>query len=53
MFLKIVRIFFRIVFKIIARIDMTGYGKIPKTGAVIVVTNHIGRLDAILGVVLA
>jgi 1-acyl-sn-glycerol-3-phosphate acyltransferase len=53
MFLRIIRIFFRIVLRIIARVNMTGYGQIPKTGAVIVVTNHIGRLDAILGVILA
>ena len=53
MFLRTIRFIFRIVLKIIARVDITGYGNIPKTGGVIVVTNHIGRLDAILGVILA
>ena len=53
MFLRTVRFVFRIVLKIIARVDMAGYGNIPKTGGAIVVTNHIGRLDALLGVILA
>jgi len=53
MFLRVIRIVFRIVFKIIARIDITGYEYIPESGGAIVVTNHIGRLDAILGVILA
>ena len=53
MFLRGIRLLFRIVFKLIARIHIEGYGHIPKTGGAIVVTNHIGRLDAILGVILA
>ncbi len=53
MFLRIVRFIFRIVLKIIARVEMSGYGNVPKTGGAIVVTNHIGRLDALLGVILA
>ena len=53
MFLRVVRIFFRIVLKIIARVNITGYGNVPETGGAIVVTNHIGRLDALLGVILA
>lgn len=53
MFLRIVRFVFRIVLKIIARTDISGYGSIPETGGAIVVTNHIGRLDALLGVILA
>lgn len=53
MFLRMVRIVLRIVLKIIARVEISGYGNIPETGGAIVVTNHIGRLDALLGVVLA
>ena len=53
MFLRTVRFVFRIVLKIIARVEITGYGNVPKTGGAIVVTNHIGRLDALLGVLLA
>jgi 1-acyl-sn-glycerol-3-phosphate acyltransferase len=32
--------------------DMEGYAHIPETGGAIVVSNHLGRLDAILGVLL-
>jgi len=53
MFLRTLRFVFRIVLKIIARVDITGYGNIPESGGAIVVTNHIGRLDALLGVILA
>lgn len=53
MFLRITRFVFRIVLKIVARVEITGYGNIPQTGGAIVVTNHIGRLDALLGVLLA
>ena len=53
MFLRTVRFVFRIVLNIIARVDIEGYGNVPKTGGAIVVTNHIGRLDALLGVILA
>ncbi len=53
MFLRTVRFVLRIVLKIIARVEISGYGNIPETGGAIVVTNHIGRLDALLGVVLA
>ena len=53
MFLKVVRFVFRIVLRVIARVDITGYGNVPETGGAIVVTNHIGRLDALRGVILA
>ena len=53
MFLRTIRLIFRIVLKAIARIDISGYEYIPETGGAIVVTNHVGRLDAILGVILA
>jgi 1-acyl-sn-glycerol-3-phosphate acyltransferase len=53
MFIRITLYVLRIVLKIIARVDITGYENIPTTGGVVVVTNHIGRLDAILGVILS
>lgn len=52
MFLKVIRFIFRIVLKFIARVDINGYGNVPESGGAIVVTNHIGRLDALLGVIL-
>jgi 1-acyl-sn-glycerol-3-phosphate acyltransferase len=52
MFLKTVRFVFRIVLKMVARVEISGYGNVPATGGAIVVTNHIGRLDALLGVLL-
>lgn len=53
MFLKILRIISRFILRIIARVDIQGYEHIPQTGGVIVASNHLGRLDAMLGVVLA
>lgn len=53
MFLRVIRFVFRIVLKIIARVNIIGYGNVPETGGAIVVTNHIGRLDALIGVILA
>ncbi len=53
MFLRAIRTIFRIVLKPFARILLTGYENIPPTGGAIVVTNHLGRLDAILGVILS
>ena len=53
MFLRTIRFVFRIVLKIIARVDISGYDYIPETGGAIVVINHIGRLDGMLGVILA
>lgn len=35
-----------------SRTRITGFENVPKTGGAIVVTNHLGRLDAMLGVVL-
>jgi 1-acyl-sn-glycerol-3-phosphate acyltransferase len=37
----------------IARINMENPERIPKEGGCVVVSNHIGRLDAMLGIVLA
>lgn len=53
MFLKILRIVSRFILHIIARVEIEGFEKIPQTGGAIVASNHLGRLDAMLGVVLA
>lgn len=37
----------------IARMDIEGLEHVPATGGCVVVSNHIGRLDAMLGIVLA
>lgn len=43
----------RVVAHTIARIDMEGIDRIPQEGGCVVVSNHIGRLDAMLGILLA
>jgi 1-acyl-sn-glycerol-3-phosphate acyltransferase len=53
MFLKTIRFIFRIVLNVIARTTISGYEYIPQTGGAIVVINHVGRLEALLGVILA
>ena len=53
MFLQTVRTIFRVVVKAGADVTMIGYDNIPLEGGAIAVTNHIGRLDAMLGVVLS
>lgn len=53
MFLRGLRIFCRLILKMIARVDIQGMENIPQMGGALIVSNHLGRLDAILGVVLA
>jgi 1-acyl-sn-glycerol-3-phosphate acyltransferase len=53
MFLKGLRILCRLILKIIARVDIQGMENVPASGGALIVTNHLGRLDAMLGVVLA
>ena len=53
MFLRTIRIIFRVVLNIMARVSMTGYENIPSEGGAIVVSNHIGRLDAMVGVIVS
>jgi 1-acyl-sn-glycerol-3-phosphate acyltransferase len=53
MFLDTIRGIFRIVLRGGARLKITGYENIPATGSAIVVSNHLGRLDAMLGVILS
>lgn len=52
-FLKSVRLLARFILRVIAQVRIQGYEHLPASGAAIVVTNHVGRLDAMLGVVLA
>ena len=53
MFLKILRIVSRFIVHVIARVEIVGMDNIPANGGAVVVANHIGRLDAMLGVVLS
>lgn len=54
MFLKFLRIGFKFFLWLFADVKITGMGNVPPAGtAAIVVTNHLGRMDAMLGVVLA
>jgi 1-acyl-sn-glycerol-3-phosphate acyltransferase len=52
MFLKIVRFISRLILRIIARVELNNFHKIPDVGACLVVSNHLGRLDAMLAMIL-
>lgn len=53
-FLRTIRVISRFILHLIARVRIQGLEHIPPTGEpAIVVTNHLGRLDAMLAVVLA
>lgn len=52
MFLKLIRIITRTLLRLIARVELIDFDRIPKTETAIIVTNHLGRLDAILGYIL-
>ena len=53
MFLRTIRMVFRVVLYLIARVTMIGFENLPPEGGAIVVSNHIGRLDAMVGVIIA
>ena len=53
MFLKILRLVCRFILRIIARIDQEGMERIPASGGCLVASNHLGRLDAMLAMVLS
>ncbi len=53
MFLKIFRHVCRFILRMIARIDATGLERVPPTGACLAVSNHLGRLDAMVAIVLS
>jgi len=52
MFLKLLRLVSRFILRIIARIDSQGIDRIPDSGGCIAVSNHLGRLDAMLAMIL-
>ncbi len=43
---QILRFIIRLVLNIIARVEISGFEKVPATGGYIIASNHIGRLDA-------
>ncbi len=45
-FYKIFRWIIRTLLKLIARVEVTGFEKLPVSGGYVVAANHIGRLDA-------
>lgn len=52
MFLKTVRFISRLLLRIIADVELHHFDRIPISGRAIVVSNHLGRLDAMLGMIL-
>lgn len=52
MFLRVLQLISRFLLRIIAHVEIHGLENVPTEGAAIVVSNHLGRLDAMLGVVL-
>ncbi|KAA3660501.1 MAG: 1-acyl-sn-glycerol-3-phosphate acyltransferase [Chloroflexi bacterium] len=52
MFLKTVRFICRIILRIIAKVELIDFDRAPEEGAALVVGNHLGRLDAMLGMIL-
>lgn len=52
MFLKILRFVCRFILRIIAQIDTSEMARIPAAGACLAVSNHLGRLDAMLAMIL-
>lgn len=53
MFLKILRFVCRLILRVIARVDAAEIKRIPPTGACLAVSNHLGRLDAMLAMILS
>ncbi|MFQ5436231.1 MAG: lysophospholipid acyltransferase family protein [Anaerolineae bacterium] len=52
MLIKIIRKIARWLIHTVARIEYINFDRIPESGSAIVVTNHLGRLDAMMGAVL-
>jgi 1-acyl-sn-glycerol-3-phosphate acyltransferase len=52
-FIRLARGVVRPLLRAIAYIDIVGLENIPETGAAIVASNHLGRLDALLAVILS
>ena len=52
-FIRLARAVVRPLLRAISYIDIVGLENIPETGAAIVASNHLGRLDALLAVILS
>lgn len=52
MFLKSIRLITRFILRLIARVELIDFDRVPQTETIIVVTNHLGQLDAMLGYIL-
>jgi 1-acyl-sn-glycerol-3-phosphate acyltransferase len=52
MWLKLFRLVSRFVLRLIADVEVIGYENLPKMGGCIAASNHLGRLDPILGYIL-
>lgn len=52
MFLKIIRIITRTILRLVARVELIDFDRISQTETIIVVSNHLGRIDAMLGFIL-
>jgi len=53
MLIKIVIALSRMILRLLADVDATNFDAIPEKGGVIIVSNHLGRLDAALGILMA
>lgn len=51
--IKVVLLLARVILRLTANVRTTDFDRIPETGGVIIVSNHLGRLDAALGILLA
>jgi 1-acyl-sn-glycerol-3-phosphate acyltransferase len=52
MLLKVIIMGSRLALRLIARLELINFDAVPRSGGAIVVSNHLGRLDAMLGVLL-
>ncbi len=52
-FIQFMRVITRPILRVIADVDVQGLEQIPLTGSAIVASNHLGRLDAMLAVIVS
>ena len=52
MSLKIIRFIARLIVRIVADVEIVGLEHVPETGGCVTVCNHIGRLDAMLALIM-
>ncbi|MCB8943608.1 MAG: 1-acyl-sn-glycerol-3-phosphate acyltransferase [Ardenticatenaceae bacterium] len=52
MSLKILRLLARLLLRLVADVEMVGMENVPRSGGCVAVSNHIGRLDAVLALIL-